>query len=424
MLDERHCPTCNRPLRTPGPCPKCAWKSATISEEPVIFVSTRDDFQFFGESSGDELPLEDSPSTEDNLATYVLRQIAPDLQKDQYPIAVNIMTSVDEHGLLEGSLFEIARYHHVPIAEVEKVLHVIQRADPLGVASPTSKDAFLVQLEVLAEDQVVPPLAVRAIEEGFDYLTRQKYTELAKVLGTTTRSARRIARFIGENLNPFPAQAHWGDIRKSNRPNPHAYQRPDVLIKYMNGDPEAPLMVEILLPIAGTLRVSPMFKEAVHTAAKEKLEKFKADLENANLLVKCLKQRNHTMVRLMKRLVKRQRTFIIEGDHYLTPMTRALIAAELEVHESTISRAVSNKTAQLPSGKIIPLSKFFDRSLHIRSVLKDIISEEGKPLSDTQISKILAEKGFKVARRTVAKYRTMEGIFPAHLRHKSLTTPA
>jgi len=87
------------------------------------------------------------------------------------------------------------------------------------------------------------------------------------------------------------------------------------------------------------------------------------------------------------------------------------------VHESTISRAVSNKAIQLPNGRIVPFAKFFDRSLHIRTVLQDIIQKETHPYSDTELAVMLAELGHQVARRTVAKYRAMEGILPAHLRH-------
>ena len=162
-----------------------------------------------------------------------------------------------------------------------------------------------------------------------------------------------------------------------------------------------------------------MFKEALKEAPPEKLDEYKSSIENASLLVKCLRQRNHTMVRLMRELVTMQQKFILKGNQHLSPTTRAQIAKELEVHESTISRAVSNKCTQLPNGRIIPLSQFFDRSLHIRTVLKQIIAEETKALSDAQLAHILAERGFKVARRTVAKYRSMEGILPAHLRSKS-----
>jgi RNA polymerase sigma-54 factor len=98
------------------------------------------------------------------------------------------------------------------------------------------------------------------------------------------------------------------------------------------------------------------------------------------------------------------------------PVTRAQISVELEVHESTISRAVANKAVQLPNKKIIPLASFFDRSLNVRSVLKDIIEHEAAPLSDSELVDLLSERGYEVARRTVAKYRSIEGILPAHLK--------
>ena len=122
------------------------------------------------------------------------------------------------------------------------------------------------------------------------------------------------------------------------------------------------------------------------------------------------------MQRLLQRVVSIQREFIIYGDRYIKPLTRASLAEELGVHESTISRAVSNKTVQLPNKKIIPLANFFDRSLNVRTALREIISKEKNPLSDSQLACMLAQQGYEVARRTVAKYRAMEGILPAHLR--------
>ena len=97
-------------------------------------------------------------------------------------------------------------------------------------------------------------------------------------------------------------------------------------------------------------------------------------------------------------------------------MTRAQFAKELDVHELTISRAVASKTVQLPNRRIVPLSSFFDRSLNVRTILKDMISHENRPLSDTELAERLAKRGYVIARRTVAKYRSMEGILPAHLR--------
>jgi RNA polymerase sigma-54 factor len=103
--------------------------------------------------------------------------------------------------------------------------------------------------------------------------------------------------------------------------------------------------------------------------------------------------------------------------------SRASLAHELEVHESTISRAVSNKAVQMPNGRIVPLSSFFDRSLNVRTLLREIITKEPRPLSDSELAEMLAENGYHVARRTVAKYRAMEGILPANLRHAAGMRP-
>ena len=100
----------------------------------------------------------------------------------------------------------------------------------------------------------------------------------------------------------------------------------------------------------------------------------------------------------------------------MVPLTRATIAKELKYHESTISRAVSGKTIQLPNRKIVPLSIFFDRSLAHRTIIKEMIEKEEYPLTDTEIKDKLEEDGIKIARRTVAKYRSLEGILPAQLR--------
>jgi RNA polymerase sigma-54 factor len=159
-----------------------------------------------------------------------------------------------------------------------------------------------------------------------------------------------------------------------------------------------------------------LFRTAIQQATDDRKGAWKSDLERASLFVKCLQQRNNTMQRLLTRVVTIQKDFILKGEKYLRPVTRVQISKELDVHESTISRAVSGKTVQLPNRRIIPMSSFFDRSLNVRTLLKDIIADEGKPLSDSDLVEILSDKGIDVARRTVAKYRAMEGILPAHLR--------
>lgn len=416
MVEERRCPSCHRLIPEQGVCPVCSLPTKMDSEEPVVFLSPRDEFipkKDYVDSAGEDEPY--APEGEE-LPTYVLRQIAPDLQSQQRTIAAFLLTHLDEDGLLTTNLVEVARYYHVMISDVEKVQRMIQHADPVGVGSCTTQEALLVQLEVLSETMEVPPLAEKIIREGMEDLSHHLYSDLAHKFGVSLKQVTQTAHFISDNLNPFPARSHWGDMRQPAHESTQVYHQPDIIISYLNDNPENPLVVEIIMPINGTLQVNPLYKEAIRQANEDNKSDLKSDLEKASLFVKCLQQRNHTMERLLSRVVTIQRDFILHGEKYLKPVTRAELSRELEVHESTISRAVANKAVQMPNRRIVPLSCFFDRSLNIRTVLKEIIDHESKPLSDSDLVEMLGERGFEVARRTVAKYRAIEGILPAHLR--------
>jgi RNA polymerase sigma-54 factor len=170
--------------------------------------------------------------------------------------------------------------------------------------------------------------------------------------------------------------------------------------------------------MSGWLRVNPLFRQAQPAAPDEHTDEWERHLERASLFVKCMQQRNNTMRRLLEILVRQQQDFILHGDRFLKPMTRARIAGVLAVHESTISRAVAHKAVALPNGRIVPLQRFFDRSLSVRDMVKEIIHGEPRPLTDDEIVAELGRQGVAVARRTVAKYRAVEGILPARLRHR------
>jgi RNA polymerase sigma-54 factor len=421
LIEEARCPGCGRILPGRSLCPICSQPKYISSEEPIVFLSSREDFYSHDHAlvSEEDYSEEDFTSSAEELPAFVLRQIAPELKPDERAIAAHILTSLDEDGLLTVTPAEIARYHFVPLAKVERIIRLIQRVEPLGVGSQSPQEALLVQLEVLGETRPVPALASVAVREGFDLLSRRRYLELGKLLKISSSQARAIACFISDNLNPYPARMHWGE-HNSSRSNPgdtrQVYYSPDIIISRLHETQNTPLVVEIALPIRGTLRINPLFREALQQAPEGKIEQWKADMEHASLLVKCIQQRNHTIVRMMQRLVVIQRQFILYGDEYLLPVTRAALADELELHEATISRAVSDKAVQIPNGHIIPLARFFDRSLHIRTTLKKLIESEALPLSDADLAIMLAKEGYPVARRTVAKYRSMEGILPAHLR--------
>lgn len=416
LIEERRCPTCHRLLTQPGKCPICSIPGNLQSEEPVVFLSPRDEFIPRKDYLDTEIEDEPFAPASEELPTYVLRQIGPDLQPEERGLAAFLLTHLDEEGLLTTSLMEVSRYTHFSLSVVEKVQRIIQMADPVGVGSCSTREALLIQLQMLRETGEVPDLAEDLIKDGLNNLSHHQYAELAHRYGVPLKKVTAAAKFIAENLNPFPARSHWGDMRQPAAQTTQVYHQPDIMISYLNDDSSKPLIVEIIMPLSGTLQVNPLFKQAIRQANEDSKPELKKDLEKASLFVKCLQQRHHTMERLLTRVVGLQRDYIIRGEKYLKPVTRAQLSRELEVHESTISRAVANKAVQLPNKRIVPLSSFFDRSLNVRSVLREIIEKEPKPYSDSDLVDLLGEKGYVVARRTVAKYRSIEGILPAHLR--------
>ncbi|MBE0408765.1 MAG: hypothetical protein IBX69_03425 [Anaerolineales bacterium] len=416
IREERRCPICKQTITNNRPCPRCSAPTSLSPDDPIVFVSHIDDFQERRSSYYEEFPEESTSRDKEDLPTFVLKQIAPDLQPQDQLIAAFILSNLNEDGLLEISIVEIARYHHVPISRVENILQLIQRTEPIGVGSPSPKEALLVQLEVLKETQQVPSKAEKAIREGLDLLSRHQFPDLARLLRVTVKEAQQIAHFISDNLNPFPGRAYWGDIHHGNEAPLSVYSQPDVVLSLLEGYQESPIVVEIVSPFAGLIQVNAEFRRLANRASPDNADQWKSYLERADLLVKCLQQRTHTIVRLMRHLTIIQRQFILKGDSYLLPSTRANLAEELGVHESTISRAVANKTVQLPSGQIIPLAKFFDRNLHVRTALKEIVLNETKPLTDSEIAALLKKRGYPIARRTVAKYRAIEGILPSNIR--------
>jgi RNA polymerase sigma-54 factor len=410
------CPACGRRLARPGACPLCA---GSPSGEPIVFTSPAAEFrEYSGRRQSEEGAEALEPVETLSLAAHLLRQIAPELAVEDRPIAAHLLTGLDEDGLLATDPAEVAAYFHLPGERVEAVRRLIQRSDPLGCASRSPREALSSQLENLSETQPIPT-GVAACLEAFDLLAHQKFAEIGQKLGLDKKAVEEAARFIGANLNPYPARAFWG----TNAAPLPVYRRPEVVIRLSGDQPEAALIVEIAQPFGGMLRLNPLFKAALRAAEGEKLEDWKSDLERAGQLVKSVGLRARALELLMSRLASLQREFILHGEAHLAPLTRASLAKELEVHESTISRAVAGKSVQLPNGKIIPLAIFFEQHLPVRAALRELVAAETRPLSDDELATRLKAQGFPVARRTVTKYRAIEGILPATLRQSQKNRP-
>jgi RNA polymerase sigma-54 factor len=416
LLEERVCPNCSRRLPPVGSCPNCSTQSN--GDDPIVFLSPRDSYRPSRRIPPEDLPPDQDLVAPEDLVTHLLQQLAADLPAEDRHLAVYILYSLDEDGFLTDPPAVIARSTRSSLFQVMRIIDLISHADPPGLATSGPQQALMAQLDLMDQELPLTSLARAIIKEAFSELGHHKYDRIATRLQISEDKVRKAASYIQDNLNPFPARSFWGSGRQAPSPEPTVYHTPDIQITRSSSQDNS-LRVEIFSPISGWLRVDPLFRKALSQTEGEPRNECQRYLDRASLFVKCLQQRDNTMRRMMKLLVSEQKQFILDGDRHLKPMTRARMARKLGVHESTISRAVSQKSVALPNGRIIPLARFFDRSLPIRDRVREIVAEETKPLTDEEIAAILEEDGVKVARRTVAKYRAIEGILPARLRHRS-----
>ncbi len=434
LVEELRCPECGRRLRK-LPCPSCA--APREDDAPVVYLSPRDSAYRRADDDDDEWArVVNEAAAPERLDEYILRQIGPALELAERPIAAYLLARLNEDGLLPESMAEVAALQRVRLCEVERVLALIQHADPPGVGARTPQESLLIQLECLAEsaEPAVRPVIEHAqliVRDHFQALGKMDYARLARALRCRVATVEEAVRFIQRNLTPYPALAAWGEgplreVRAHVGAVDLTLRQADVNISLPNRGAGNSLMVEVFTPLSGWLRVSPEFKAALARQACDEAdrEKWSQAVMEANLVAKCVQQRNHTMRRLMQFIAAEQRAFILGGDGDLRPCTRAQIARALGVHESTISRAVAGKCAALPDGRIVPLARFFDRSLSVRDRVRLIVAGETRPLTDDQIVEELGRQGVHVARRTVAKYRKMLGLLPATLRARQAASRA
>jgi RNA polymerase sigma-54 factor len=421
----RRCPSCGRELGFSEICPVCSVKKSDENSDTIVFLSPLKDLSFDYSSpratnDEEDLDYEDFQVGELSLSEYLLYQLQTECTPIQLEIAEHLISSLDEKGFITIDLEGVAKFFHTGVEEIKDVKAKLQRCDPIGIGSKDSIEAMQIQLQVLESQREVPPLVTVIVNEFMYELLHRQIDEIMLNTDATMDEIADVMEFIAANLTPFPGNAATGNVRTPVKVLDAGYYRPDAIIRFINNSPSNGLSVEVVMPYVNHILVSSDFKKAIEDAPPIKKEKWENDLSRASLLVKCLQQRAVTMVRLMQYLVDFQKAYILKGERFLIPLTRAKVSKILDVHESTISRAVAKKTVQLPDGRIIPLSTFFSRNMSVRCVLKDIIAQEDQPLSDSKLVLALKEKGYDVARRTVAKYRMMEGILPAHLR-KTMT---
>jgi RNA polymerase sigma-54 factor len=303
------------------------------------------------------------------------------------------------------------------LAEAEEMLRVIQKLDPPGVGARDLRECLLLQLEARGETDT---LAYRLVREAFDDLKAHRWSDLGKRFGLDAAEVQNVADDLAK-LDPKPGLQH----SSANE----AYIIPDLVVEKIGGE------YKVFLNDSGLprLRISKTYQDIARDKKKfqgENKDFINQRMNSAHWMIQAIEQRRQTMLKVMNFIVDRQREFFEKGVEYLKPLTLREVADVISMHESTVSRVTNEKYVQTPRG-LLPLKFFFSSGLStttgedasaraIRAQIQKMVADEDpkNPLTDQQIVELFAQKGVKIARRTVAKYRDQLSILPARMRKR------
>lgn len=383
-------------------------------------------------SSGDEerreMPLSQGPGFIDLLLTQLGLQ---PLDDHHYQVGAYIIGNIDEDGYLRRDLDaivdDIAFSQNITTTEEElkELLELIQTFDPAGVAARDLQECLLLQLQRKNPKTAEVVLAMRVVQEHMDEFSKKHYDKIARRLGVDDESLKRVIREV-TNLNPRPGNAASDSTR--------AVQDvvPDFIVSNNDGKLDLTLN-ERNMP---ELRVSGMYGQMLQEYArskdkssKEAVTFIKQKIDSAKWFMDALRQRQQTLLLTMQTIMEYQYEYFLEGDETtLKPMILKDIADRVGLDISTVSRVANSKYVQTQFGTFL-LKTFFSESLstdsgeevstrEVKKILSDCIGAEDKrkPLTDDRLAKILKDKGYNIARRTVAKYREQLEIPVARLR--------
>ncbi|HZH43687.1 MAG TPA: RNA polymerase factor sigma-54 [Lysobacter sp.] len=368
-----------------------------------------------GRSDFEDTPPAEQVAEADTLQDHLLWQLhLSRLNERDRQIGVAIIESVGEDGYLREPLDVIAAtlgptFDARP-EEVATVLHQIQRFDPVGVAARDLGECLRLQLDTLPADTPGRALAYRLTEGLLERLPKMGVDGIATELAEPTDAVDTAVQLL-RSLDPRPG-AQIGPIRSDT------YVVPDVVIWRQHGQWRCAL-ADSMRPRVSIHRG---YESLIRRASGSDANYLKSQLQEARWLLKSLEARGETLLKVVRCLIRAQAGFLEFGDSALRPLTLREVAAEVGLHESTVSRAIARKYARTPRGTL-PLRAFFASgvssdnggelsSTAIQAMIRRLIEAEDprKPLSDARLAEMLKAAGVPVARRTVAKYREAMGL--------------
>lgn len=352
-------------------------------------------------------------SLQQHLAEQLNREVMPPALREA---TLSLLAHLNHRGFLEQTLDDIAITSPIPRDLLDKALIKLQHLDPPGVGAHNIRESLLIQLH---QRQIGDSIEQQIVEHHLHPLALRRYAEIAKKLKTTTSRIERAARRIS-TLSPNPAA--------SFDPTANPTIAADLLF---HKDPASDWSVSLTNHSIPTLSISTSYKELMAETPDNQARTYIRDrIKEGKFLIKSISLRQETLLRIGEQLLLHQQAFLDHGFSRLTPMTMSELATTLKLHPATISRAVAGKYAATPHG-LIELRRFFTTAIEtthgdalsntsIKDTLQQIITTEpaNKPYSDSKLVTLLKEKGIKVARRTIAKYRDQLGILPSHLRKR------
>jgi len=372
------------------------------------------------ESRGDEVPTyENVLKQTESLQDHLLWQLhLSSMQGDELNIGTEIIGNINDDGYLQSTVDELAQKTKTSPELVEATLEKVQTFDPTGVAARDIKECLLLQVKQIGDDT---GLVSKMISDHLPDLEKHNYNQLAKKLGVELDAVKEAAQLIS-NLEPKPG-------RPFSTESPH-YITPDVYVRKV-GDDYVITLNEDGMP---KLRVSDFYRRALmrgSDVANQTREYIQGRMRAAAWLIKSIHQRQQTLYKVSRSIVKFQNDFFEKGLIHLKPLVLKDVADDIEMHESTISRVTTNKFMHTPRG-IFELKFFFNSGITqlegggvaseaVKMMVKRMIADEdtSSPFSDQEIANRLREKNVDIARRTVAKYRESLGILPSSRRKRS-----
>jgi RNA polymerase sigma-54 factor len=357
----------------------------------------------------------DSQTKAPTLQQHLLEQMnGSDMSAQDSGVALVVIGNIDDQGYLRATTGEIASQAGCREEEAEKVIEIVQGFDPAGAGARSLSECLFIQLRRSGRQY---SLESRIVQHYLEELSRRKLPEIAKLCHVSLGDVQNAAEAIA-SLEPRPGRPFSSEEEQTILP--------DVIVE-RDGDDYTVSLNDEEIP---SLRIGDRYKDMLSQSAadREVRDYLREKIRGGRFFIRCVQQRQHTLLNIAREIVARQRDFFDLGPANLRPMTMSNVAQAVGVHETTVSRAVSGKYLASPRG-LFELKYFFTSGYttsdgesvsneSVRQAIAEIVRAEDArhPLSDQDIVAMLSERGLPIARRTVAKYRDQLGILPSHLR--------